>query len=179
MLTLVLGGARSGKSGFAESLGAGARRVAYIATLRPEDDEMRERVARHRSRRRADWLTIEEPLDIAGAAERGAAECDFLLLDCLTVWLSNLCASRPEDSADALWAVASREFARFVSCAAGRDCVVVTNELGCGLVPSFPLGRLFRDLQGWLNQEAARAADCVYQVVAGIPVALKRPEAAR
>jgi adenosylcobinamide kinase / adenosylcobinamide-phosphate guanylyltransferase len=176
MLTFVLGGARSGKSRFAQSLCAGARKVAYIATLRPEDQEMHERVAWHRSGRPADWVTIEEPLDIGGAAERCAAECECILLDCLTVWLSNLCASRPEDSADALRAAMEREFVRFVSSAARLDCVMVSNEVGCGLVPEFPLGRLFRDLQGWLNQDAARAADWVYHVVAGIAVVLKRPE---
>ncbi len=176
MLTLVLGGARSGKSRFAESLCAGS--VAYIATLAPEDDEMRARVARHRADRPSNWTTIEEPLDIAAAAEHCCACCDFILLDCLTVWLSNLCASRPEDSDDALRARSAGEFERFVAAAAKRNCVMVSNEVGCGLVPTNRLGRVFRDLQGWLNQDAARAADFVYHVVAGIPVAIKRPEAA-
>ncbi|HTX39539.1 MAG TPA: bifunctional adenosylcobinamide kinase/adenosylcobinamide-phosphate guanylyltransferase [Bryobacteraceae bacterium] len=178
MFTLVLGGARSGKSRFAESLCAGAHKVAYIATLRPEDDEMRERVARHRSDRSSEWLTIEEPLDIAGAAERCAAEYSFILLDCLTLWLSNLCDARRQDSAETLRAAAAQELARLVNCTARSQCVVVTNEVGCGVVPASPLGRVFRDLQGWVNQDAARAADWVYHVVAGIPVALKRPGAA-
>jgi adenosylcobinamide kinase/adenosylcobinamide-phosphate guanylyltransferase len=177
MLTLVLGGARSGKSRFAESLCANASRVAYIATLHPDDDEMQERVARHRAGRPADWLTIEEPLDIASAAERCGAECEFILLDCLTIWLSNLCWCHRADSPEQLRAQAARELARFVSATATSHCVMVSNEVGCGLVPESPLGRAFRDLHGWLNQDAARAADSVYLVVAGIPLAIKRPEA--
>ena len=178
MLTLVLGGARSGKSRFAESLCINARRVAYIATLRPEDDEMRERVARHRSERPAHWLTIEEPLDIASAADRCDAECDCILLDCLTIWLSNLFWCYRGETPDALRALAARELERLVSAAARCDCVIVSNEVGYGLVPESPVGRTFRDLQGWLNQDAARAADAVYLVVAGIPLAIKRPETA-
>jgi adenosylcobinamide kinase / adenosylcobinamide-phosphate guanylyltransferase len=177
MLTLVIGGARSGKSRFAQSLCAGAARVAYIATARPEDDEMRERVARHRSDRPPHWLTIEETLDIAGAAERCSAKYEFILLDCLTIWLSNLCSSRRKDSNEALRSISARELARFLAAASNSHCVVVTNEVGCGLVPTSPLGRSFRDLQGWVNQDAARVADWVYHMVAGIPVAIKRPEA--
>lgn len=175
MLTLVLGGARSGKSRFAQSLCAEAKRVAYIATARAEDDEMRARIARHRRDRPPDWLTVEEDLDIAGAVARCCAQCDFVVLDCLTIWLSNLCASRPDDSEDGLREAATREFSRFVSIAAKSQCVIVTNEVGCGLVPETALGRLFRDLQGWMNQDAARMADFVYQVVAGIPIVVKRP----
>ena len=177
MLTLVLGGARSGKSRFAESLCANARRVAYIATLRPEDDEMRERVARHRSERPPHWLTVEEPLDIARAAER-CGECDYILLDCLTLWLSNLSWCHRAETHDTSRGLAARELARFVSAAARCNCVIVSNEVGYGLVPESAVGRAFRDLQGWLNQDAARAADAVYLVVAGIPLAIKRPEAA-
>jgi adenosylcobinamide kinase/adenosylcobinamide-phosphate guanylyltransferase len=176
MFTLVLGGARSGKSRFAQSLCAGSGRVAYIATARPEDDEMRARIARHRSDRNSHWLTIEEPLAIADAVGR-CAECDFILLDCLTLWLSNVYWTRREDSEETVRAAASDELARFAAAASKANCIVVTNEVGCGLVPESAVGRSFRDLQGWINQEAARAADFVYHVVAGIPVAIKRPEA--
>jgi adenosylcobinamide kinase / adenosylcobinamide-phosphate guanylyltransferase len=175
MLTLVIGGARSGKSRFAQSLCAGATKVAYIATGCLEDDEMRERVARHRSDRPPHWLTIEEPLDIAGAAKRCSAEYEFILLDCLTIWLSNLCSSRRNDSDETLRTISTQELTRFLAVAANSHCVIVTNEVGCGLVPTTRLGRSFRDLQGWVNQDAARAADWVYHVVAGIPVAIKRP----
>src|SRR5215472_5188185 len=96
MVSLVIGGARSGKSRFAQSLGASARRVFYIATARPEDAEMEARIAEHRRQRPAHWCTIETPLTIADAVERHRGQCDFLLLDCLTVWLSNLCWEQRE-----------------------------------------------------------------------------------
>src|ERR1051326_7150464 len=91
MLSLVIGGARSGKSRFAQSLCAGAARVVYLATARAEDAEMAARIERHRNARPAGWVTVEEGLDVAGAVERHAGTCDFILLDCLTLWLSNLC----------------------------------------------------------------------------------------
>jgi adenosylcobinamide kinase/adenosylcobinamide-phosphate guanylyltransferase len=174
MLTVVIGGARSGKSRFAESLAAGLRRVTYIATARAEDDEMRSRIARHRADRPSGWLTIEEPLAIAYAVEQCASNCECILLDCLTLWASNLCFARAGESATVLRAAASAELERLAGVSRRIDIVVVTNEVGCGLVPDSALGRLFRDLQGWINQDVARAADFVYHVVAGIPIAIKR-----
>jgi adenosylcobinamide kinase / adenosylcobinamide-phosphate guanylyltransferase len=179
MLSLVIGGARSGKSRFAQSLCAAAGRVVYIATARVEDDEMAARIERHRLDRPAQWTTVEEPLEIAGAVECHAAHCDTLLLDCLTIWLSNLCWTHREDDDTAIQTAALGEVGRIASAAAASHVVLVTNEVGCGLVPESPLGRRFRDLQGWVNQEAARSADWVYHVVAGIPVAIKRPEGSR
>ena len=177
MLTLVLGGARSGKSRFAQSVCAGGKQVAYIATARPEDDEIRARIARHRQDRPAHWLTIEEPLEIADAMERYTAHCDFVLLDCLTFWLSNLCWAHREEAEETTHAAADRELARIVAAGTASHLVIVTNELGYGLVPESAVGRRFRDLQGWINQDAARAADFVYHVVAGIPIAIKLPGA--
>jgi len=174
MLTVVIGGARSGKSRFAESLCADFSRVTYIATARAEDDEMRARIARHRADRPAAWRTIEEPLAIADAAEQCAPDCDVILLDCLTLWVSNLCFARAGEPEEALRAGASLEFERLTAVSRRIDIVIVTNEVGCGLVPDSALGRLFRDLQGWINQDIARAADVVYHVVAGIPIAIKR-----
>ena len=179
MLSLVIGGARSGKSRFAQSLCATAERVVYVATARAEDEEMTARIARHRQERPAHWATVEEPLAIASAVERHSAQCDVLLLDCLTIWLSNLCWEHRESSEAILQAAAFREVARVAEACKGSHAVVVTNEVGCGLVPESPVGRTFRDLQGWLNQEVARSADWVYHVVAGIPVAIKRPEGRR
>jgi adenosylcobinamide kinase/adenosylcobinamide-phosphate guanylyltransferase len=179
MLTLVLGGARSGKSRFAQSLCATGKRVAFIATARPDDDEMRARIARHRGQRPPHWTTIEAPLGIAEAAEHCDADCDFILLDCLTIWLSNYCWDRRSDAPEALQAAASSEVERLIAAVHTAQLVIVTNEVGYGLVPDTPVGRLFRDVQGWLNQDVARAADFVYQVVAGIPLTIKRPEAAR
>jgi adenosylcobinamide kinase/adenosylcobinamide-phosphate guanylyltransferase len=177
MLSLVIGGARSGKSRFAESLGANSKRVTYVATARCEDEEMAARIARHRARRPARWVVIEEPLEIGSAIERCAVGCDFLLLDCLTLWLSNFCWEHRDDTEADVHAAAIREVARVSAAAATYHVVLVTNEVGCGLVPESPLGRFFRDLQGWVNQDAARSADWVYHVVAGIPVAIKRPGA--
>jgi adenosylcobinamide kinase/adenosylcobinamide-phosphate guanylyltransferase len=173
MLTLVIGGARSGKSRFALQLGCQARQPAYIATARAEDAEMAVRIARHREGRGAPWITVEEPLAIAKAVAAAARGRDFVLLDCLTVWLSNYCWEHRGESERGIEAGALAEVGRMAGASAPSDVVLVTNEVGYGLVPETPLGRLFRDLQGWVNQEAARAADRVVQVVAGIPVEIK------
>lgn len=176
MVTLVIGGARSGKSRFAQSLGASSRRAFYIATARPEDTEMEARIATHRQQRPAHWCTIEAPLAIARAVERRRADCDFLLLDCLTVWLSNFCWEHRDKPEREIETAAIMEVGRVASPAAEAHVVLVTNEVGCALVPDTRLGRFFRDLQGRINQEAARLADQVFLVVAGIPVPIKQPE---
>ena len=173
MLTLVIGGARSGKSRFALQLGCQARRPAYIATARAEDAEMAARIARHREARPANWVTIEEPLAVAVAVTAAARERDFVLLDCLTVWLSNFCWEHRGETDGEVEGGAVAEMARIAEASTPSDVVLVTNEVGYGLVPESPVGRLFRDLQGWVNQEAARAADRVYHVVAGIAVPIK------
>lgn len=176
MLSLVIGGARSGKSRFAQSLGQSAVRVVYIATARVEDAEMASRIEQHRQTRPAHWTTIEEPLEIGSAIERHSAGCDFLLLDCLTLWLSNFCWEHRETGEAGIHAAAFREVARVATASSASHVVLVTNEVGCGVVPESTVGRSFRDLQGWVNQEVARSADWVHHVVAGIPVAIKRPE---
>jgi adenosylcobinamide kinase/adenosylcobinamide-phosphate guanylyltransferase len=173
MLTFVIGGARSGKSRFAFQLGCQALRPAYLATARAEDAEMETRIARHREARPAHWITIEEPLAIADAVTSAASERDFILLDCLTVWLSNFCWEHRSQTDREMEAGALAEVRRVAAASAAADVVLVSNEVGYGLVPETPVGRLFRDLQGWVNQEAARAADRVVQVVAGIPVEIK------
>jgi adenosylcobinamide kinase/adenosylcobinamide-phosphate guanylyltransferase len=179
MLSLVIGGARSGKSRFAQSLAGSAERVVYIATARVEDAEMAARVVQHRHTRPAFWETVEEPLEIGSTVERHSANCDFLLLDCLTLWLSNFCWAHREMTEASIQAAALREVARVAAAATESHVVLVTNEVGCGVVPESPLGRSFRDLQGWVNQDVALSADWVHHVVAGIPVAIKRPEASR
>jgi adenosylcobinamide kinase/adenosylcobinamide-phosphate guanylyltransferase len=179
MVSLVIGGARSGKSRFAQSLGANARRAFYIATARAEDAEMEARIAEHRRQRPPHWCTIEAPLAIADAVERYCGECEFLLLDCLTVWLSNFCWEHREESQSDIETAALREVRRVAEVASESQIVIVTNEVGGGLVPETALGRFFRDLQGRVNQEAARLADRVFLVVAGIPVTIKQPEERR
>ncbi len=176
MLSLVIGGARCGKSRFAQSLGVNSKKPAFIATARSDDAEMAARIAQHRLDRPAHWLTIEEPLEIAAALKRQASARDFILLDCLTLWLSNFCWEHRELEQASVQSAALAEVARLTAASHAVHLVVVTNEVGCGPVPDSSLGRFFRDLQGWVNQDIARAADWVYQVVAGIPISIKHPE---
>lgn len=163
-LTLVLGGARSGKSSKAETLLMQAPPPwTYLATAEALDEEMRERIAHHRSRRDARWLTRDAPLDLAGAL---TALSGPVLIDCLTLWLTNvMLAGRDVDAeSDQLLAAVAR---------AGGPIVAVSNEVGLGLVPETPLGRAFRDAQGRLNQKIAAAADRVLFMAAGLPLSLK------
>jgi adenosylcobinamide kinase/adenosylcobinamide-phosphate guanylyltransferase len=166
--TLVLGGARSGKSAFAETLigQCGLQRV-YLATARAGDNEMKARIAHHRVRRGADWITIEEPLALTATLAREATRGRAVLVDCLTLWLSNLMISE-HDAEDA-----SHELADLLR-NAPSGIVLVSNEVGLGLVPDNPLGRAFRDAQGRLNQIVAAAVPQVVFVAAGLPLWLKR-----
>jgi adenosylcobinamide kinase/adenosylcobinamide-phosphate guanylyltransferase len=164
-LTLVLGGARSGKSRFAERLiTAMPPPWIYVATAEPRDGEMAERIAAHRSRRGESWQTVEAPRD--PAAVLAASANKPLLVDCLTLWLSNLLLAEADIEA---------EIARLEGALAAvtAPTVLVTNEVGYGIVPDYPLGRRFRDLQGLLNQRIAALADRVVLVVAGLPLAIK------
>jgi len=179
MLSLVIGGARSGKSRYAQSLCSAGNRVVYLATARAEDPEMSARIERHRAARPAHWLTVEEPLEISSAVEHHAAVSDYILVDCLTLWLSNLCWQQRDAAPEAVENYAFREIARFIASSAAGHVVAVTNEVGSGIVPETPLGRFFRDLHGLINQEAARSADWVYHMVAGIAVTIKQPGGAR
>jgi adenosyl cobinamide kinase/adenosyl cobinamide phosphate guanylyltransferase len=164
-LTFVLGGARSGKSRYAESLVAALPPPwIYVATAAAGDDEMQARIAAHRARRSTDWRTIEAPRDVRGAlATCGNAP---VLLDCVTLWLSNLMLAEADIEAEIKGLEAA--FA-----AAAAPVVVVANEVGSGIVPEFPLGRKFRDLQGTLNQRLAARADRVVLMVAGLPLLIK------
>jgi len=170
--TLVLGGARSGKSTFAERLAAAhGGRVTYLATAQAFDAEMTARIAAHRAVRPANWQTAECPLDPAAALRAFGAETDCFLLDCLTLLVSNLLLA-DESSAEA-----RVQSALDALLAAGReteaDLIIVSNEVGLGLVPEYPLGRLYRDLLGKANQRLAAHADHVYYLVAGLPLDVK------
>jgi adenosylcobinamide kinase / adenosylcobinamide-phosphate guanylyltransferase len=175
MLTLILGGARSGKSCFAQSLCSTSSKVVYIATARIEDEEMRARVNRHRLERPANWMTLEEPLAIGNAVRRNVPGYDFVLLDCLTLWLSNLAWERRTEAAETLEQAVSDELSQLTSLSVVTQLIVVSNEVGCGIVPESPVCRHFRDLQGWANQQIAGQAQIVYQMIAGIPVVVKAP----
>ena len=169
MNTLVLGGARSGKSAFAETLAREASDRVYLATATADDDEMRERIAHHRARRGADWRTIEEPLALVAALAREAQSGRAVLVDCLTLWLSNLMhAERHVEAATQELVACLRE--------ARGAVVLVSNEVGLGLVPDTLLGRRFRDAQGRLNQAVAGVADDVVFIAAGLPLWLKRSQ---
>lgn len=166
--TLVLGGARSGKSAFAERLVAerAARRL-YLATATAGDEEMRQRIAHHRARRGDGWRTVEEPLALVEALGREDRAGNAILVDCLTLWLSNLMHADKDAEAE------SRRLSASLREARGR-IVLVSNEVGLGLVPETPLGRAFRDAQGRLNQMVAAAVSNVAFVAAGLPVWLKQ-----
>ncbi|WP_112321319.1 bifunctional adenosylcobinamide kinase/adenosylcobinamide-phosphate guanylyltransferase [Oceanibium sediminis] len=164
--SLILGGARSGKTARALALAeAASPRRVYLATAEAFDGEMRERIERHKAERGTGWRTVEAPLDIAPAIAGCAGE-EVLLIDCLTLWLSNLMHAEREVEA---------ETEALISALGKAPCPVllVSNELGLGLVPETPLGRRFRDAQGWLNQQVAAVADRVEFVAAGLPLALK------
>ena len=164
-LTLVLGGARSGKSRYAEGLIAALPPPwVYLATAEAGDAEMTERIAAHRVRRGPQWHTLEVPRDLAAALK--SCQTGPVLIDCLTLWLSNLMLA----GADIDAATAELDDAL---AAAKAPVVLVANEVGSGIVPDHPLGRRFRDLQGLLNQRIAARAERVVLVVAGLPLALK------
>ena len=165
-LTLVVGGARSGKSRYAESLVMGFPPPwLYVATAEPLDGEMTARIAAHRARRGADWRAIEAPRDLAGPlADNMAGRA--VLVDCLTLWLSNLMLADADVEAETerLEAVLARSSA---------PLVLVSNEVGSGIVPDNALGRRFRDAQGRLNQRMAARANRVVLMVAGLPLVVK------
>ncbi|HLI85832.1 MAG TPA: bifunctional adenosylcobinamide kinase/adenosylcobinamide-phosphate guanylyltransferase [Bryobacteraceae bacterium] len=176
MLTLVIGGARSGKSRFAQSLCAKSA-VAYIATARAEDDEMRGRIERHRADRPEHWITIEEPLDLARAARCAPPAAAIVLIDCLTVWLSNLMWERRDRPVEELESCAAAQIDALAGVAAATDVILVSNEVGAGIVPENEVARRFRDLQGLVNQRAAARADRVFLTVAGIALPIKTAQA--
>jgi adenosylcobinamide kinase / adenosylcobinamide-phosphate guanylyltransferase len=180
-LILLLGGARSGKSALAERLAArlaGDGGVLYVATAQAGDDEMRVRIAEHQRRRPASWRTLEAPHDLAGGIREHAASASVILVDCLTVWTSNLLlreAGETETLTPEQESVIVSQLADLLATcrSASATCLLISNEVGLGLVPPYPLGRAYRDLLGRVNQRVAAAADEVYLLVAGIPIDLK------
>ena len=180
-LWFVTGGARSGKSGYAERLAsATGRGVVYIATMEPLDQELVRRVAAHRSARPASWETVEAPLDPAGALE-AADPGQCVLLDCLSLWVANRMgplgdAPAPDDLAH-LERTLQAEVARVIDAARAREgeTIVVTNEVGSGLVPPYPLGRAYRDVLGRVNQQVSAAADRAWLLVSGRALELPPP----
>lgn len=166
---LVLGGARSGKSALAERLAreTGLRRT-YVATAQAFDAEMARRIARHRLDRGEGWETVEAPLDLRGALAAANRPGSVVLVDCLTLWLSNVMLAEGDAEAETAALCAQ------ISALPG-PVALVSNEVGMGLVPDTPLGRAFRDAQGRLNQRMASVCDLVAFCAAGLPLWLKTP----
>jgi adenosylcobinamide kinase/adenosylcobinamide-phosphate guanylyltransferase len=169
-IILVTGGARSGKSKYAEQRAGelGDRRL-YVATAEANDEEMAQRIMEHKKRRGDAWTTIEEPVELSSAllAQRGRTDCT--LVDCVTIWLSNLLLRHDAE-------FAARSVEELVETLARLDfhIVLVTNEVGWSIVPDNSLARQFRDLAGWANQQIATAADEVILTVAGVPMIVKK-----
>jgi adenosylcobinamide kinase/adenosylcobinamide-phosphate guanylyltransferase len=176
-LTLILGGARSGKSALARRLaGEHGGPVLFVATAEAVDDEMAARIERHRAERPAGWQTLEAPRKAGQSIRAHAGNFDVLVLDCLTVLAGNILGSRPEpagpEEAEAALGAEIRELSEAYSSGAA-DWIVVSNEVGLGLVPPYPLGRAYRDALGRANQHLAALADTVLFMIAGLPLRLK------
>jgi adenosylcobinamide kinase/adenosylcobinamide-phosphate guanylyltransferase len=172
-ITLVIGGARSGKSSYGEQLALsyGGERV-YVATAEPFDDEMRQRIARHRKMREGRFSsTVEEAIDLVHALERIEDDTAVVLIDCVTVWLGNLLHHKGLQEH-------YTQIDRFVDFlpTCPFPLIIVANEVGQGIVPGDPMSRHFRDHAGWLNQSLSKQADKVIWMVAGIPVTIKGEE---
>lgn len=164
---LVTGGARSGKSSFAERLALGAgRKPVYVATSAAWDQEMADRIGHHKARRDERWTTVEEQLDLVGTLARHCSPDRVVLVDCLTLWLTNLMLAERDLATD------TASLAAAIPDLAG-PVVFVTNEVGLGIVPDNAMARAFRDAQGRLNQELARVCDRVVLVACGLPLLLK------
>ncbi|MBA8843010.1 adenosylcobinamide kinase/adenosylcobinamide-phosphate guanylyltransferase [Ochrobactrum sp. RH1CCR137] len=164
---LVLGGTRSGKSSYAEKMAqSSGLQPLYLATGRAFDDEMENRIAIHRDRRGSDWQTVEEPLDLVSALTLHVAVDRFVLVDCLTLWLTNLMMAERDIAAETAGLVA------MLPNLAG-PVVFVSNEVGFGIVPENRMAREFRDHAGFLHQAVAAVADEVYLIAAGLPLKMK------
>jgi adenosylcobinamide kinase/adenosylcobinamide-phosphate guanylyltransferase len=174
-VTLVLGGVRSGKSHYAQQLGEHAGRVVFVATARAGDDEMQRKVERHRSSRPAHWQTVEEPLLLAETIAGHGPTCDLMIIDCLTFFAANLLDAGDQSPTSIEGSVeALCRTLQTPPC----TVVLVSNEVGSGVVPAYPSGRRFRDLLGEMNQSVAGVASNVILLVAGLPLVLKgQPEA--
>lgn len=169
MIELVLGGARSGKSHYAQQLANDSElKVIYVATAEAGDEEMRDRIKRHQAERPSHWLLVEEPLSLAGALKEHAAATQCVLVDCLTLWLSNLLGLQDEDE----FHYQRDTFIRLLPALPGR-IILVSNETGLGIVPMGALTRRYTDESGLLHQELARLCDRVTFMVAGLPQQIK------
>lgn len=168
-IVLVIGGCRSGKSRFAVDYARGLKRKVFVATCEALDEEMKKRVEKHREDRGADWKTIEAPLALVDIIARCGAGADVILVDCLTLWVSNMIL-KGETEKDVMFH--ADELLGSIQKIDGT-VILVSNEVGAGIVPENHLARMFRDVAGMLNQKVAACADKVVWMVAGIPVKVK------
>ena len=185
-LILILGGARSGKSTFAERLATRSnKRVAFIATATASDRDMQDRILRHRTSRPTEWKTIEEPLDLVFALQEASKGAEVLLLDCMTLWLSNWMGqqafmSETDDVAvkqhvtESALAAVEALLTAVKTLTSEKTVLIVSNEVGLGIVPIHPLSRAYRDTLGWVNQRIAQDAERVYLMIAGLAVDIKQ-----
>lgn len=178
-LTLILGGARSGKSTLAEKLAAKrGENILYVATALPFDDEMKNRIESHRERRPQTWKTIESPTKISSVIQDDLHFADLVLLDCMTLLVNNLffeiSGGEQNPDEDLFAEVLQQEVDDLLATIkiSPGEWIVVTNEVGLGLVPPYPLGRVYRDLLGWANQRLAAQAEQIYMLVAGLVLPL-------
>jgi adenosylcobinamide kinase / adenosylcobinamide-phosphate guanylyltransferase len=182
-ITFITGGARSGKSRFAESLLAGKDNVLYVATGIGFDDEMKDRIMRHKSQRNPAWKTVECYRELVRSLRHDLPDRGFIMLDCVTIMISNFMVlesgvdwdSAGIDAADKIEHTTKEEISAFLEMAEefNGQTLIVSNELGMGIVPPTPLGRYYRDIAGKMNQMIAGAADDVYLMVSGIPMKIK------
>ena len=176
-LIFITGGARSGKSSFAEKMAANlGKPVAYLATGQSLDKEMAHRIKKHKSRRPTDWETYEEPIEVRKLVSRLGLEKEVILIDCLTLLTSNLLLKKENKMGDPQWEeeilLEIKKLAE-VSYKVPAQVIIVSNEVGMGLVPDNPLGRVYRDILGRANSIIADKADEVFMMVSGIPLKIK------
>ncbi len=165
-LTFILGGARSGKSSFALSLAVDKRTVTFIATALPLDEEMKERIDNHKRERPKYWKTVEEPVELLLAMK--SINSEVIILDCLTMWVSNLIEGYKDEEI-----IRKAEEVALYARDINSEVIVISNEVGFGLVPEYPIGRRYRDLLGKINQIFAKYANKVFFMIAGIPLEVK------
>lgn len=171
MIIFVTGGARSGKSDFVQEMAETLEgKPLFLATAEALDEEMRERIRKHKEKRGDQWDTLEEPLDLGNAIRSGSKSYRTILVDCLTVWLSNLLIEY-QDEDEIISEMMDDFFSSMDDCE--ETLIVVSNEVGLGIVPENRLARVYRDKLGFLNQRMARRADQVYILFSGIPVKIK------
>jgi len=169
-ITLVLGGARSGKSRYAQQIALHFERVTFIATGRQSDAEMRRKIARHRHERPAAWTTVEAPLNLDRAIRSESQKADVVLVDCLTLYVANVMGVKKNSKSDSQKHI---EAVCDAIRASKASVVAVSNEVGSGIVPAYRSGRIYRDFLGQMNQRIAEIADKVVLMVAGVPMTIK------